>query len=75
MRVPVGDVRAGILAVRVPRDSAPGEVCEVRCVSGAWKGTCPDFEYRRRECKHILRVKRRLAELQAAEMRAADPEG
>lgn len=62
MRVPVGDITSGVLAVRVPRDT-PGEVCTVRCVSGAWTGTCPDFGYRHRECKHIQKVKKRLAEL------------
>lgn len=66
MKVPVGDISSGVLAVKVRSDSGEGEYL-VRCLSGAWACTCPDHTCRHRDCKHILRVRRRLAELAAAE--------
>ncbi len=65
MRVPAG----GIKAVRVPSDSGDGAYL-VRCLpGGTWTCECPDYTCRHRECKHITRVRRRLAEI-AAELRA-----
>ena len=32
-----------------------------RCTDGSFVCTCPDFQYRGRQCKHIRKVKRQLA--------------
>jgi hypothetical protein len=70
MRVPVSDIESGVLQVRVTSDSGEGKYL-VRCLpGGTWTCTCPDHTCRHRECKHITRVKHRLAELRAAELRA-----
>ena len=63
MSILAGRILSGQVAVRVPRDT-PGKICEVRCLpGGSWRGTCPDFDYRQHDCKHIKKVRRRLAEL------------
>jgi hypothetical protein len=59
VRVPLAP--DGALTVRVRR--ADGEsFCFVRRLpGGAWTGTCEDYTYRHRECKHIRLVRDRLA--------------
>lgn len=72
MRVPIGDIEHGVVSVRVSSDSGAGSYL-VRCLPGGiWTCTCPDHTCRHRECKHIFRVRRRLAELKAAKLRDAD---
>jgi hypothetical protein len=70
VRVPFAGIEAGVISVRVPSDSGRGSWL-VRCLpGGVWTCTCPDHTCRHRECKHITRVRHRLAELHAADLRA-----
>ena len=61
MRVPLGD--DGVLAVRVRRSDGTSFCIVRRLPGGTWTGTCEDFTYRHRQCKHITRVRGRLAEM------------
>ena len=57
---------ARLPAIRVPRSDGVS-FCVVRQLPGGqWTGTCPDFEYRHRPCKHINKVRDRLRELKVA---------
>jgi hypothetical protein len=61
VRVPPGD--DGVLTVRVRSASDPGVAYLVRRLPGGmWTCTCPGFTHRQR-CRHIVRVRGRLAEL------------
>lgn len=62
MRVPLS--ADGTLTVRVPSSSDPAVRYLVRRLpGGTWTCECDDHAYRHHECKHIRRVKRRIAEL------------
>lgn len=61
MRVPFG--ADGSLTVRMPSDSGEGIYFVRRLPGGVWSCTCPDHTCRHHDCKHILRVRRRLTEL------------
>jgi hypothetical protein len=61
VRVPLGP--GGVLAVRVRRSGGESFCIVRRLPGGMWTGTCEDFTYRQRECKHIRRVRDRLAEM------------
>jgi hypothetical protein len=61
VRVPLS--ADGVLAVRVPRSDGVSFCIVRRVPGGTWTATCEDYMYRHRECKHIKRVRARLAEL------------
>jgi len=69
VRVPFADIASGRVAVRMPSDSGDGSYL-VRCLpGGVWVCQCRDHVCRHHDCKHITRLRRRLAALRAAELR------
>jgi len=60
----VGSLEAKIYSNQwtVPSKSSPGKFYKVSVTpNGEWECSCPDWTYRRNECKHIKQVKNSLA--------------
>lgn len=63
-------VLAGRRGVRMPSDSGNGSYLVRRPGGNVWVCECPDCTGRHHDCKHIVRLRSRIAELLAASSRA-----